>query len=98
MVALETIVVRNGSILDASVGDEIVLMSVEKGEYYALTATSRAIWERLKSPVRVRDLCMDLADAYQMPLETVEIDTLEFLSFLAAQKMIESRPGPGHSD
>lgn len=91
MVALETIVVRNDTILDANVGDETVLMSVENGQYYALTATSRAIWERLKAPVRVRDLCVNLASAYQTPLETVEADTLEFLNYLEAQKMIEVR-------
>ncbi|WP_395831093.1 PqqD family peptide modification chaperone [Elstera sp.] len=91
MVALETIIVRNDAILDANVGDETVLMSVENGQYYALTATSRAVWERLKQPVRVRDLCADLASAYQTPLETIEADTLEFLSYLEAQKMIEVR-------
>ncbi len=91
MVALETIVVRNDTILDANVGTETVLMSVENGQYYALTATSRAVWERLKAPVRVRDLCADLASAYQTPLETIEADTLEFLSYLEGQKMIEVR-------
>jgi len=93
MVALETIVVRTDGYLGASIGDETVLMSVESGQYYALTATSRTIWERLKEPIRVRDLCTDLADAYQTPLETVQTDTLAFLSYLEAQKMIESRAG-----
>ena len=89
MVALETIIVRNDAILDANVGAETVLMSVENGQYY--TATSRAIWERLKEPVCVRDLCADLASTYQTPVETIEADTLEFLSYLEAQKMIEVR-------
>lgn len=93
MVALEMMVVRNDGILDANVGDETMLMSVENGQYYALTATSRAIWDRLKEPVRVRDLCTDLAETYQTPLEKVSADTLEFLSYLEAEKMIESRAG-----
>ena len=93
MVALETIVVRTGRILGANFGDETVLMSVEKGEYYALAATGRAIWARLETPVRVRDLCIALAETYQAPLETIEIDTLEFLTYLEAQNLIESRPG-----
>ena len=93
MVAMETIVVRTGRILGASVGDETLLMSVDKGEYYALSATSRAIWERLETPVRVRDLCIALAETYQAPLETVEIDTLEFLGYLEALNLIESPAG-----
>lgn len=93
MVALETIIVRNANILDATVGAEAVLMNVGNGQYYTLKATSQAIWKRMEEPVRVRDLCTDLADAYDMPLETVTTDTLEFLNYLEAQKMIESRAG-----
>ncbi len=91
MVAMETIVVRNDAVLDAQVAEETVLMSVENGSYYTLTATSRAIWERLKQPICVRDLCDALVQAYQAPAETVAADTLEFLSYLEAQKMIETR-------
>ncbi|RYG87558.1 MAG: PqqD family protein [Alphaproteobacteria bacterium] len=93
MVGLETVVVRSAAILDASVGGETVLMSVETGQYYTLKVTSRAIWERLREPVRVRDLCADLANAYQAPLDTVESDTLAFLNHLEAQNMIEHRTG-----
>lgn len=89
MIALETMIVRSNAILDANVDGETVLMNVETGQYYALTATSRAIWQRLQTPARVRDLCLDLASAYATPLETVEADTLAFLGYLEAQKMIE---------
>ena len=91
MIDPDTVVVRSDTVLDASVGDESVLMSIETGTYYAMKVTSRAIWERLRTPVRVRDLCTELAGAYQAPLETVETDTLAFLNYLEAQKMIERR-------
>lgn len=91
MVALNTIVVRNAGVLDVNVGGETVLMSIESGTYHALKATSRAIWGRLKEPVSVEELCLDLADTYQVPLDTVKTDTLEFLGVLEAQKMIEAR-------
>jgi hypothetical protein len=89
MIDLETVVVRSGAVLDASVGDETVLMSMETGTYYALRVTSRAIWDRLATPMRVRDLCAELADAYRAPPETVEADTLAFLDYLEAHQMIE---------
>lgn len=89
MVDLETVVVRSDTILDTSVDDNIVAMSITTGQYYAMKVTSRAIWERLHTPVRVGTLCAELADAYQTPLETVQADTLAFLNYLETEKMIE---------
>lgn len=93
MVSLETVVVRTSAVLDASVEDETVLMSIETGQYFVLKATSRAIWDRLDRPVRAHDLCSDLAELYQAPLERVRTDTLAFLDHLAAHKMIELQSG-----
>ncbi|MET0247904.1 MAG: PqqD family protein [Sphingomonas sp.] len=89
MVAMEAVIARNGSVLDANVGDETVLMSVDTGEYYALTATSREIWNRLDTPISVRDLCRALADAYGAPVETVTADTLAFLDYLERRNMLK---------
>jgi hypothetical protein len=91
MVSLDTIVVRSSAVLDASVDDESVLMNIETGQYYAMKLSSRAIWERMETPIRVGELCVGLADAYRAPLATVEADTLEFLNYLEAQTMIEPR-------
>lgn len=91
MVDLESVVVRSDTILDASVDDNIVAMSVATGQYYAMKVTSRAIWARLDTPVRVDALCAALAEAYQAPLETVQADTLAFLNYLEAENMIERR-------
>ncbi|MCK6444621.1 PqqD family peptide modification chaperone [Elstera cyanobacteriorum] len=90
MVAKNTVIVRNDAILSAAVGGETVLMSAEQGQYYALTATSHDIWDRLKTPIRVADLCTALAEAYGVPLETVETDTLAFLEYLESQAMIKT--------
>lgn len=95
MVALESMIVRQSDILSAQVDDETVLMHVESGAYYVLTATSRTIWERLVEPIRVRDLCAALASLYEAPLQTVEADTLAFLHYLDAQKMIVERHDKG---
>lgn len=91
MVSLDMMVVRSDTVLDASVDAETVLMSIDTGQYMALKETSRAIWSRIGNPVSVRDLCADLATAYQTPIERVEADTLAFLDHLEAQGMIELR-------
>lgn len=93
MVGPDTIFVRSDKVLDVKLGSETVLMSIESGQYYAFTATSRVIWDYLQAPMRMSDLCTALAGSYQVPLETVEADTLKFLDYLEAQKIIERRAG-----
>lgn len=93
MVGPDTICVRSDKVLGVSLDSETVLMSIASGQYYSLTATSRVIWDHLKAPMRVGDLCAALAGTYQMPLEAVQADTLKFLDYLEAQKLIESRSG-----
>lgn len=92
MIAKNMMIVRNDAILSAVVGGETVLMSVDQGQYYALTATSHDIWERIETPIVVEDLCIALAEAYGAPLETVETDTMAFLEYLEAQAVIKVHP------
>jgi hypothetical protein len=92
MIAIETIVVRKDGIMDTRIDDTIVLMSVENEQFFELETSSRAIWERIKEPKRVRDLCLDIAGVYQVSLETVQSDIVDFLCFLEAKGMIASQP------
>lgn len=89
MMAMDRVVVRKDGILDAQLGAETVLMSADNDQYYALTATSRDIWHRLETPTRVGDLCQALAEAYGVPVDTVEPDTLAFLDFLDAERLLD---------
>jgi hypothetical protein len=91
MVALESIIVRSEAVLDVSVDDETVLMSVATGQYLTLKDTSQAIWIRIAQPICVGDLCRDLAQLYRAPLEQVQIDTLAFLNHLAAHDIVAQR-------
>lgn len=87
MMAIETIIVRSDAVLSANAGDEIVLMNIENGQYYGLADTSRAIWELIKAPIRVGDLCATLAKSYDIPLAEVETTTIEFLNYLESQNL-----------
>lgn len=91
MVSLDSTVTRKTNILGANFGDEVILMSPENENYYELTATSRTIWDKIAEPILVRDLCVDLSQIYQAPLERIEPDVLHFLSHLQIHNMVELR-------
>lgn len=91
-ITLDDTVVRNPDVLSADLSAQTVLMSVENGMYYGLSATSQDIWQRLSSPVLVRDLCDTLSASYQAPLAQVEQDTLAFLVYLEGRGLLRIAP------
>ena len=56
-ITLETTVVRASDVLASQVENELVMMDIERGMYYALNPVGADIWERLAEPQQVADLC-----------------------------------------
>ena len=79
-VTLESVVASGTSLVSADVGDELVLLHVEKNAYYDTDAIGADIWHQLEQSVRVRDLCDRLVDKYDVDPDTCQRDVLAFLS------------------
>ena len=79
-ITLETTVARSDTLVSAEVGEELVMLHLEKNAYYDTDATGADIWRRLASPVRVGDLRDDLLKSYEVDPQTCADDVLTFLS------------------
>jgi hypothetical protein len=75
--------------LAAEINNELVLMSVEKGNYYGLDAIGADIWRRLETQVSVSDLCASMCREYDADASTIRRDVLALLERLAAEGLIE---------
>jgi hypothetical protein len=78
-ITLDSLVVRNESLLAAEVGSDLVMLHVEKNAYYDTDAVGAEIWRRLNAPVRVSELCAALLERYDIDRSTCEADVLTFL-------------------
>jgi hypothetical protein len=76
-------------VLSASVGDEIVMMSVEKGQYYNLNAVGGRIWRLLETPQRLDQIVTTLADVYEAPEDTIRAEADAFLARLKREGLLE---------
>lgn len=67
---------KQGDWLAAKVGDELVMMSVEKGNYIGLSETGARIWELLETPQDVGTVCAQLQDEFEVAPEVcrAEVD------------------------
>ena len=77
-----TIVRRKGDWLSAKVGDELVMMSVEKGRYVGFAEVGARIWELLETPQTVDDLCARLVEEFDVTPDVCRAEVETFLKEL----------------
>jgi hypothetical protein len=78
--------------LTAKIGDELVMMNVEQGNYVGLSEVGARIWELLETPQEVAALCGKLQEEYDVSAETCHTDVDTFLSELAKHGAVELDP------
>lgn len=87
--SLNSTICRSKELLSTQIDDEMVLMSIERGNYYGLDAIATDIWQRLEQPLAVVDLCAALAKEYDADTETINRDVLALLEQFVAEGFIE---------
>ncbi len=91
-ISIDSTIRRREDHLAAGLGDELVLMSGARGNYYGLDAIGADIWRRLEQAVSVADLCAALGREYDADAETIRRDVLALLRQLAGEGLIEVLP------
>ena len=79
---LDSVVQRNPKLIANQMDGEIVMMSIDNGEYYGLDETGSRIWELIELPARVGALIESLMAEFDVSKEDCESDTIEFLNDL----------------
>ena len=95
-IVFTTTIARSNELITAEVDDELVMMSLEQGEYFGLGAIGSRIWTLLEQPMTVAALCDRLVTLYAVDAETCQRDTLDFLQELYAAEIVTvvDRPAP----
>ncbi len=87
-IQLETIVARNDSIMFSYLDNKLLMMSIDKGEYYSLDAIGANIWTMLEKPASVAELCDMFVTEFDVGLETCRQDVLAFMYEMYALEVI----------
>ncbi len=90
----EHIVQRVPDQIAAAVDDDIVMVNVETGYYYAVSDVAREIWEAIERPTRISDLIDDLMAEHDVERSTCAEQTLTYLESLLAERLLQVRDGP----
>jgi Coenzyme PQQ synthesis protein D (PqqD) len=76
------IVRKRGDWLAAKVGDELVMMSAENGNYIGLSEVGARIWELIETPQDVDAVCAQLQEEFEIAPEVCRAEVESFLNEL----------------
>jgi Coenzyme PQQ synthesis protein D (PqqD) len=87
-IADSTIVSRSPSVLTAEIDGEVVMMSIEQGQYFGLDDIGSDVWRRLEQPCTFADLIDRLAADYDADRASIAADVRALLESMAARDVV----------
>jgi hypothetical protein len=66
-----------------------LLVDMDTGKCYRLNRVGAEIWELLRQPVGVTELCAEVAKKYERGAETLEGDVRELVAHLVKEKLVD---------
>ncbi|MEI9805785.1 MAG: PqqD family protein [Pseudolabrys sp.] len=91
----EHMIKRKGGWLSTSVGDDMVMMSTDTGNYVTVSGVGARIWELIAKPQSMDALCARLEREFEVAPEACRADVGKFLDEMTAQGAIEIEESPG---
>jgi len=79
---------KTDNILASDLGNEMVMMDTEKGNYLGLNETGKVIWDLLEKPMSVQELVQQLLNRYDIEADICMEDTIEYLHKMEEQQLI----------
>ncbi len=91
-ISIESKICRNEELVTSEIDGEVVMMSIDNGEYYGMDAIGSRIWELIDKPTQVDQLIETLMAEFQVDRETCKHDVLVFLNDMSGSDVIKICP------
>lgn len=72
------------------VGDEAVILHLGSGTYFGLDPVGARIWELMKEPKTLAEICDVMLTEYDVSREDIERDTMILVGDLVAQDLVSA--------
>ncbi|WP_419881704.1 lasso peptide biosynthesis PqqD family chaperone [Peribacillus sp. B-H-3] len=84
----ESMVVQSPGNIVSNMDGEKVMLSIDKGKYYNLGVLGGEIWDCIKEPIALQDLCSHLTSQYNVAPEDCEHQVTAFLNQMLEEELI----------
>lgn len=87
-VTVDTILARDSEPIPATVGEEVVVLSIRAGSYFGFNRVGTEIWNMLAEPRRVDQIFDALSQLHDVDAETMIRDVTPFLQTLIERRLV----------
>lgn len=84
-----TILRRNPQLLSVEMDGDLVMMSIETGNYFGVSGIGPVIWEFLETPKSFAQVVNEICDKFEVEPDKASEDLVQFAAKLADNGMIE---------
>jgi Coenzyme PQQ synthesis protein D (PqqD) len=89
----QTVLRRADAVVDADLGEEVVLLDTSRGVAFRLNPAAAWLWDRLREPTHLGGLAEGLAERFAIDLARASADTEDFATKMVGRGLIESDEG-----
>ena len=85
----DSVIRRSETIISSNLGEEVVMMDIEDGSYYAVEKVAARIWELTEQPIAIGVLCERLTGEYSVPAERCREELVTFVGELVERRIVQ---------
>ncbi|MEG1254492.1 lasso peptide biosynthesis PqqD family chaperone [Clostridium sp.] len=89
-VALDSVITRNSEIDATDLDGEVVMMNLDKGQYFMMNQVGSRIWEIIGEPIKVSKVIDTLLGEFEVEGKECEETVVEFLGKLKYAELISA--------
>lgn len=86
--SMESVIVQNKNMDVSDLNGEMVMMNLEKGEYFVLNDTGSRIWNIISEPKTIKQIVSELLEEYSIDDDICRDNVLEYLGKLYYAEII----------
>lgn len=84
-------VVNGPNVVRDSFDGEVVIVSLDTGNYYSLQGSAAAVWDQIEQAASLNQLLQNLNSRYSGSPEGIRESTMTFLNELVAERLVSER-------
>ena len=92
------IVRRQGDWVSGKVGEQLVMINAETGDYMGLNEVGTRVWEMIETPRELDEVCALLEQEFEVAPEPCRTEVKEFLDELAGHGAVKLEPASTEAD